>query len=302
MPFAPGKALITESSIKDIYDANYREKFKKYYLEYADRTFSAGPTDLTIDNYLKALLEEVLEIDPLAKEETDVLGDSPSPFLRQILTWVLWFMDKEYKAGSISSPIGLTVAMRSRYPMKENLEQFYGLLKVLPPELRAINRFKTPIDLLSFMQLEAPAYEKQAEEALVAKESSVFYEDDEWLAIIPKSHKASCHFGKGTEWCTATPRSSNYFNQYTNHGTLLMCMNKADKADSIQLFFPSEGASGEGWTIEIRDSEDRKIAEADVTRWLSNGLSTKITEKFGVDFSADSVAEVDRLYRGLTAD
>jgi len=288
MPFAPGKALITESSIKDIYDANYREKFKKYYLEYADRTFSDTPSDIAMDNYLNALLAEIMEIDPLTKEGTDASSDSPSPFLRQILTWVLWFIDKEYKAGSIMSLIGATTAMRSRYPMKENLEQFYGLLKVLPPELRAINRFKTPIDLLSFMQLEAPAYEKQAEEALVAKESSVFYEDDEWLVIIPKSYKASCHFGKGTKWCTAAPRSSNYFNQYTNHGTLLMCMNKADEADSIQLFFPFPGAAELGWSLEVRDSEDRKIAEADVTRWLSNGLAIKIAEKFGVDFSVAS--------------
>jgi len=302
MPLAPGKSFITEASIKDIFDDNYRAQFRSDYQGYAEAVGFPSMTEPQVDRYLDALLAQMMEADPLTPEGTDPSTVSPSPNLRQIFVWVLWLMDRERKAKSYMSPMAVVTALQSRYPIREMLEEFYDIRKVLPPELRAINRFKTPLDLQAFLETEGAAYSKQAEAELVAKESSVFYEDAEWQVLIPKSHKASCHFGNNTEWCTADPRSSNYFNQYTNHGVLLMCMNKADEGNSIQIFIPREGEDPKAWKVEIRDDEDRTIWERDVSGLLPNELVMKIAEKFGIDFSAEPKSEIDRLYRGLTTE
>ena len=53
------------------------------------------------------------------------------------------------------------------------------------------------------------------------------YEDDEWLILIPLSMDASCYWGNGTHWCTATRNEKeNYFERYNNNGELLININK----------------------------------------------------------------------------
>ena len=45
-------------------------------------------------------------------------------------------------------------------------------------------------------------------------DSDKVYEDDRFLIISPRSHKASCFYGKGTRWCI-TEKNSRYWDQYT---------------------------------------------------------------------------------------
>jgi hypothetical protein len=40
------------------------------------------------------------------------------------------------------------------------------------------------------------------------------YEDDRFIVVVPKTHKASCKYGAFSNWCVSTS-NTNYFNQYT---------------------------------------------------------------------------------------
>lgn len=48
----------------------------------------------------------------------------------------------------------------------------------------------------------------------------VIYDQDNLLIIQPKDKTAACFFGRGTRWCTAATRGSNYFSNYNRDGRL----------------------------------------------------------------------------------
>tara|TARA_R110000824_G_scaffold4945_17_gene23216 strand:+ start:29 stop:6784 length:6756 start_codon:yes stop_codon:yes gene_type:complete len=50
---------------------------------------------------------------------------------------------------------------------------------------------------------------------IIKKEAKVIYKDDRFEIIEPITHRASCHFGRDTKWCTTEKGSDNYFNQHT---------------------------------------------------------------------------------------
>ena len=60
---------------------------------------------------------------------------------------------------------------------------------------------------------------------------------------IPKGRKdlynTSCELGSGTEWCTATGNTSNYFNQYIDEGPLYIFM-KPGSDEKYQFHFESD--------------------------------------------------------------
>lgn len=57
----------------------------------------------------------------------------------------------------------------------------------------------------------------------------IVYEDDEWFVLIPKSYEASCHWGSGTQWCTASRETDNNFKWYSKNGSLYININKRTK-------------------------------------------------------------------------
>jgi len=104
--------------------------------------------------------------------------------------------------------------------------------KKLQPEHRDINR-------LNFDQLQdilETTYAQEAEEssneeqrtlsAKMKQESELFYEDDTVTVIIPKTETASCYYGRGTRWCTASTDSFNYFERYSRDGSLYILFPK----------------------------------------------------------------------------
>ena len=63
------------------------------------------------------------------------------------------------------------------------------------------------------------------------------YEDENWFVIIPKSIDASCYWGNGTEWCTATRNEeNNQFKHYSDQGPLYININKQTK-EKYQFHF-----------------------------------------------------------------
>jgi len=70
---------------------------------------------------------------------------------------------------------------------------------------------------------------KRQEIEQMKKESDRVYEDKELLVVSPKTHKASCHYGRHSAWCVATANTGHFAN-YTKNGTLYFFVSKIDKA------------------------------------------------------------------------
>lgn len=72
-----------------------------------------------------------------------------------------------------------------------------------------------------------------------AEDIEVPYEDDVWKVVIPKSYEASCYWGNGTEWCTATRETSDWYNEYSNQGPLYININKQN-GQKFQFHFETD--------------------------------------------------------------
>lgn len=52
------------------------------------------------------------------------------------------------------------------------------------------------------------------------------YEDDEFLVLMPKTHKASCRYGSNTRWCVTMRGHSGYFENYFTQGPIFFLIDK----------------------------------------------------------------------------
>jgi len=60
---------------------------------------------------------------------------------------------------------------------------------------------------------------------------NVLIENDDYILLIPKTHKGSLKYGKGTQWCTAQTDYPSHFNNYTRDGYLVYLLRKKEKGD-----------------------------------------------------------------------
>ena len=61
---------------------------------------------------------------------------------------------------------------------------------------------------------------KREEQIKAKKESEILYDGELGKLIVPKTEHASCFWGRGTRWCTASTDSQNYFDHYNQKGPL----------------------------------------------------------------------------------
>ena len=122
-----------------------------------------------------------------------------------------------------------------------------------------LNRFKSISELVVWVREELNADEvlgrtKGEMSTAVnkaANDAYFIYEDDIWKVLIPKTYEASCYWGQGTEWCTATRSTDSWYNQYSQQGPLFININK-QTGDKYQFHFESE---------QFMDKDDLSIDE-----------------------------------------
>jgi hypothetical protein len=52
------------------------------------------------------------------------------------------------------------------------------------------------------------------------------YDDDQVRVVQPLNQDAACYYGRGTMWCTASTRGTNYFDHYNRQGPLYILLPK----------------------------------------------------------------------------
>ena len=135
------------------------------------------------------------------------------------------------------------------YKAKEYLAVFDNLKKknVLDRDgiEKDINKYKNLPELFSAIEEYAEnddddnVYSKGDEERKIKNdESTKMFENDNWLVVIPKTHRAACYYGNNTQWCTASKDDDGYFNQYSDEGPLYINIDKT-KNEKYQFHFPS---------------------------------------------------------------
>ena len=94
------------------------------------------------------------------------------------------------------------------------------------------------------------------------------YEDEDLLIVHPQTHAASCAFGSGAKWCTASKDDPRYFKDYTeDKGVLLLYfLPKGKPSFSPQL--------PEMPKVEITDANIDRAIMLYPNTWKKDGMST----------------------------
>ena len=90
-------------------------------------------------------------------------------------------------------------------------------------EIKDINQYKTFAELNTSIQ----KYENRIRRSVETIEGAdLVYEDDTFTVIAPLTTKASCYYGAGTKWCTASSADNTHFNNYMREGKLFYILDK----------------------------------------------------------------------------
>lgn len=79
----------------------------------------------------------------------------------------------------------------------------------------------------------------------IKNDIDLFYEDNDWLVIIPKTKEAAIQYGKNTKWCTASKYDeSNMFDYYNNIGDIYIIIHKLSNT-KFQSHFASNSIAND---------------------------------------------------------
>lgn len=95
-------------------------------------------------------------------------------------------------------------------------------------EMRDINQFKSLEEIITAIN----NHENKVRRTVKSVDGAdVVYEDDRFTVVTPQTHKASCYYGAGTKWCTASMNGSSHFDNYNVDGKLFYILDKKAKSN-----------------------------------------------------------------------
>ena len=143
--------------------------------------------------------------------------------------WLLTRYNRLYKQG-------ITPIIDNN--IKSALSLYNNFKKNINRPIDSIKTFDELIDITNEYQGKDVELSNRQKKQQIRNDAELFYEDDTWKVIIPKSEEASCLYGSNTKWCT-TGREKNMFNAYNSEGPLYIFINKTDN-EKYQLHFESD--------------------------------------------------------------
>jgi hypothetical protein len=114
--------------------------------------------------------------------------------------------------------------------------------RMIPPELMDIGKVKGK-DMVRFYRAVYSIYRELPDQVERAKgNAEEFYNDADIRIVVPDDKTAACYYGQGTQWCTASTKSTNYFDHYNSQGPLYIIIPKKPEheGEKYQLHFGTD--------------------------------------------------------------
>lgn len=131
-----------------------------------------------------------------------------------------------------------------KYNLSNRIESFFQMQRFIPEEYpKDIMKYDTFEQLKNAVNAARPAYEEYQEKKsyLDAEEGTeVVYDGPEWTILIPHNKGAACHWGKGTNWCTAAPGLDYYEQYHSEKEPLFIFIDKNDPENKYQFHYGTE--------------------------------------------------------------
>ncbi len=105
--------------------------------------------------------------------------------------------------------------------VKDTLKKFVSIGPNL--QIKDINQYKTFAELYSAIQ----EYETRIRRTVKSVDGAdIVFENDQFTVVAPLTTSASCYYGAGTKWCTASSADNTHFNNYMKDGKLFYILDK----------------------------------------------------------------------------
>lgn len=185
-----------------------------------------------------------------------------------------WIVNKYIQLSSEGRPPFMLEDVTDR--VQDTIEQFEEERKKL--KKKDLMQYKTWAELEDTLANEDYDDEPEGSEHVITpveqsfidkKEVEVVHRGNGVRVYVPKNYEAAKYFGRGTKWCTASKKSSTYFEQYSKADPLYIVYTKGKK---YQLHFKSG---------QFMDARDRPADVAEL--FSSNPILYKLFEKQAAD-------------------
>jgi len=129
---------------------------------------------------------------------------------------------KKYLDWILRQVVAKKLMVEDHYKVPAALNEFIRCASMikdagLSTDLNAYESIPALATVLSpFKALLSPAEVSKKEREEIDSETAVLIDSPELLVVSPKTERASCFWGRGTQWCTAATESNNAFKQYTD--------------------------------------------------------------------------------------
>ena len=219
---------------------NIKKKYPQPTWEYIDKLVEADPskTNKFLEWSTKMLLPQTIKYIKDLANRGGYYGPRPEevPDTAEDPNWVNGSYNLRRSLGSISDS---TVS-----DLKDNLEHFFK--NPSKYEIKDINQFKT---MKEFEDAVEKAKQKLSRKE--QKETGVdkVFEDDRFILMMPKTHKASCRYGARTRWCVTMRGYSGYFENYFSQGPIFFLVDKSQPERSYRPSYMQEAENY--WKIAI---------------------------------------------------
>ena len=128
------------------------------------------------------------------------------------------------------------------------------------------------------------------------------YEDNRFVVVVPKTHTASCYYGAGTKWCTASKNTDSHFSTYKGNGELYYIIDKTLPTSS-PYYKVALNKKIAGHTEDYWDVTDKPITDTtNILSIIQNSKMVKdIRNHFAEKFQERIEQEIELQSRRLSA-
>lgn len=111
--------------------------------------------------------------------------------------------------------------------LKDNLEHYFK--NPSKYEIKDINQFSS---IEAFDDAVEKAKQKLSRKEMKETGVDKVFEDDRFILLMPKTHKAACRYGARTRWCVTMRNYSGYFENYFGQGPIFFLIDKSQPPSS----------------------------------------------------------------------
>lgn len=126
--------------------------------------------------------------------------------------------------GKVISPDNFEKDLIKSEKVIENFIRYQQALKN-----RDINQYDTLKDIEDVISKHENKVRRGVKEV---EGASIVFENDRFTVVTPKTHQASCFYGSGTKWCTASLDTRAHFDNYNTDGKLFYIIDKKAKSSN----------------------------------------------------------------------